>query len=66
MNASLSPLVSEFETHEQEADYLQWLAAKIQESLADTQPNLPHDAVMAQARALVQSPKTSNTPRAAG
>lgn len=66
MNAPLSPLVSEFETQEQEADYLQWLAAKTRASLADGQPNVPHDAVMAQARALIQSPKTSNTPRAAG
>ena len=66
MNASLSPLVSEFETQEQEADYLQWLVVKTRASLADSQPNLPHDAVMAQAWALIQSPKTSNTPRAAG
>ena len=65
MNVALSPLVSEFDTQEQEAAYLQWLAAKTQASLADSEPNLPHDAVMAQARALTQSPKI-NTPRAAG
>ncbi len=66
MNASLLPLVSEFETQEQEADYLQWLVVKTRASFADTQPNLPHDAVMAQARALIQSPKSSNSPRSAG
>ena len=66
MNAALSPLVSEFETQEQEADYLQWLVVKTRASLADTQPNVPHDAVMAQARTLIQSPKTNTPPRAAG
>ena len=65
MNVALSPLVSEFETQEQETDYLQWLVVKTRASLADTQPNVPHDAVMAQARTLIQSSKTNNTNRAA-
>ncbi len=53
----LSPLVSEFETEEQEASYTAWLKAKVQASLEDTRPNIPHDKVMAEARALLASKK---------
>lgn len=59
MNAVLSPIVSEFETEEQEASYNAWLNAKVAESLKDTRPNIPHDVVMAKMRAFLQS-KTVN------
>jgi hypothetical protein len=45
MNTALSPLVSEFETAEQEASYTAWLQAKIAASLADPRPAIPHDEV---------------------
>ena len=45
MNAVLSPLVSEFETAEQEASYTTWLKAKVAASLADPRPGIPHDEV---------------------
>ena len=48
MSIALSPLVSEFETLEQEASYTAWLQAKVAASLADPRPALPHDAVMAE------------------
>lgn len=48
MNTVLSPLVSEFETEEQEASYIAWLKAKVQSSLDDPRPNIPHDQVMAE------------------
>lgn len=48
MNTVLSPLVSEFETEEQEASYTAWLKAKVQASLDDTRPDVPHDQVMAE------------------
>lgn len=35
MSIALSPLVSEFETIEQEASYTAWLQAKVAASLAD-------------------------------
>lgn len=53
MNATLSPLVSEFETEEQEASYTAWLRAKVAASLADQRPNIPHDEVMAKMDALI-------------
>lgn len=57
MSTVLSPLVSEFETEEQEASYTAWLKARIQASLDDPRPNIPHDKVMAEARALLETKK---------
>ncbi|EBK1959565.1 stability determinant [Salmonella enterica] len=45
MGTALSPIVSEFETVEQEASYNEWLKAKVAASLADTRPAVPHDEV---------------------
>ena len=58
MNAVLSPIVSEFDTPEQEASYTAWLKAKVHASLSDPRPNIPHDQVMAKARAVLEAPKT--------
>lgn len=57
MSTILSPLVSEFETEEQEASYTAWLKTKVQASLNDLRPNIPHDKVMADARVLLESKK---------
>lgn len=56
-------MVSEFETQEQETSYTQWLREKYAANLADTRPNIPHDEVMAKARALLDQKKSV---RAAG
>ena len=53
MSTALSPLVSEFETTEQEASYTAWLQAKVAASLADPCPAIPHDEVMAEMDALI-------------
>lgn len=45
MNTALSPMVSEFETVEQENSYNEWLRAKVAASLADPRPAIPHDEV---------------------
>jgi len=45
MSTALSPLVSEFETAEQEASYTTWLQAKVAASLADARPAISHDEV---------------------
>jgi len=57
MSAVLSPLVSEFETEEQQASHTAWLKTKVQASLDDSRPNSPHDKVMAEARALLEFKK---------
>ncbi|ENW8445578.1 antitoxin, partial [Escherichia coli] len=48
MGTALSPIVSEFETTEQENSYNEWLRTKVTSSLADTRPAIPHDEVMAE------------------
>jgi hypothetical protein len=53
MNTDYSPLVSEFETQAQAASYTARLNAKMQASLNDPRPSIPHDQVMAKARALL-------------
>ncbi len=57
MKTEYSPLVSEFENQAQEASYNTWLNAKVQASLSDTRPSVPHDQVMAKARALLDELK---------
>ncbi|MBH8614541.1 type II toxin-antitoxin system RelB family antitoxin [Pseudomonas mohnii] len=55
MSADLSPIVSEFETEEQAASYDRWFRAKVQASLDDPRPSIPHDQVMAEMRAFIES-----------
>ncbi|EIM6319441.1 antitoxin [Salmonella enterica] len=58
-----SPIVSEFETVEQEASYNEWLKAKVAASLADTRPAVPHDEVMAEIDALTDQLSTGKEHR---
>lgn len=60
MNAVLSPIVSEFETQEAADSYDAWFRAKVQESLDDPRPSIPHDVVMAKMRTLLKSKSLSS------
>jgi hypothetical protein len=60
MSAELSPIVSEFETEEQAASHDRWFRAKVQASLDDPRPNLPHDQVMADLRTLIESKRNKH------
>lgn len=53
MSEALSPLVSEFETIQQEAEYTVWLQAKVAASLADGKPTIPNDEVMGEMEAII-------------
>jgi hypothetical protein len=55
MGAVLSPIISEFETEEQAASYDRWFRAKVQASLADPRPSVPHDEVMARMDAIIEA-----------
>ena len=57
----LSPIVSEFETEEEAEAYDKWFRAKVEASLADPRPSIPHEVVMSQARALLQSKASKKT-----
>ena len=54
MNTVLSPIESEFATSEEAEAYARWFRAKVQESLDDPRPNVPHDEVMAEMRQLLE------------
>ncbi len=41
----------------QEASNQSWLKAKVETSLNDTRPNIPHDQVMAEMRAMLAAKK---------
>jgi hypothetical protein len=52
-----SPLVSEFGSAEEEAAYNEWFRKKVEESIADPRPPVPHDEVMAEMRAIIDKAK---------
>ncbi|MEX3776891.1 antitoxin [Pseudomonas sp. MYb118] len=43
------------DTEEQVASYDRWFRAKVQSSIDDPRPSIPHDQVMAEIRALIES-----------
>ena len=49
----LSPIISEFATEEAAASHDRWFRAKVQASLDDPQPSIPHDQVMAEMDAII-------------
>lgn len=51
----LSPIESEFATAEEADAYDRWFRAKVQESLDDPRPNIPHDQVMAEMEAKIRA-----------
>ena len=55
MSGGVGPVVSEFESEEQEQAYLRWLKAKVEASRADPRPPVPHDEAMAEMRELIAS-----------
>lgn len=57
MSTPLDPRISEFETQEQADSYDRWFRERIQRSLDDPRPPVPHDDVMAEMRALLESKK---------
>jgi hypothetical protein len=52
---ALSPIESEFASTEEAEAYDVWFRAKVQRSLADTRPPVPHEQVMAEMKALIDS-----------
>ena len=54
MSIPLSPIVSEFETEEQAASYDLWFRAKVQASIDDPRPSIPHDQAMAEVEKVLE------------
>jgi hypothetical protein len=55
MNTQLSPIESEFATVEEAEAYDRWFRAKVEASLADTRPSIPHDQVMAEMEEIIRA-----------
>ncbi|WP_122290527.1 antitoxin, partial [Pseudomonas syringae group genomosp. 3] len=55
MSIQLDPRVSEFETQEQADNYDRWFRQRIEHSLADPRPQVPHDEAMARVRAMIEA-----------
>ena len=54
MSIPRSPIVSEFETEEQAAIYDRWFRAKVQASIDDPRPSIPHDEAMAEVERMLE------------
>jgi hypothetical protein len=52
-----SPVDPEFASPEEAAAYDAWFRAKVEASLADERPPVPHDQVMAEIRAIIEQAK---------
>ena len=63
MSTVLSPIVSEFETEEQEASYDRWFRVKVEEALNSEKPRLPHDAAMVKVQAMLEERRKSRANR---
>jgi hypothetical protein len=50
-----SPVEPDFATPEEAAAYDAWFRAKVEASLADGRPTVPHDEVMAELRAIIEA-----------
>ena len=66
MSALLSPIVSEFETEEQESNYKLWFRAKVEEALHSKKPRLPHDAAMAKVQAMLEERRIARANNSVG
>lgn len=47
---TFNPMLSVFDSVEEEAEHTAWLRAKLQASIDDPRPSIPHEQVMAEIR----------------
>lgn len=66
MNTALSPIVSEFETEEQETSYDRWFRSRVEASLREASAPgaefVPHDQVMADMEAIIAAAEIKQRP----
>ncbi|MBX8624361.1 hypothetical protein QS468_30365 [Bacillus subtilis] len=55
----LCPVVSDLAPEEQAASYDRWFRAEVQASLDDPRPSIPHEQVMEEINALMESMRKS-------
>jgi hypothetical protein len=57
---ALSPIQSEFASTEEAEAHDTWFRARVQEALADTRPDVPHDEVVARVKAKIDGLKKAD------
>ena len=55
------PMLSVFDSAEEEADYTVWLRVKLQASLDDPRPSIPHEQVMVDMRERLEQRKANKS-----
>lgn len=63
MSIPRTPIVSEFETEEQAASYDRWFRAKVQASIDDPRPSIPHDQAMAEVEKVLEERRKARASR---
>ena len=63
MSIPRSPIVSEFETEEQAASYDRWFRAKVQASIDNPRPSIPHDQAMAEVEKVLEERRKARASR---
>jgi hypothetical protein len=64
MAKKLDPIISEFDTQEDADSYDKWFREEVQRGIDDPRPRLPHDQVIAEMRAVVDSARAKQKKRA--
>jgi hypothetical protein len=57
--SKLSPIESEFATTEEAEAHDRWVRAQVAEALASNEPLIPHDVVMAEVKAILDSKRNA-------
>lgn len=60
MNTVLSPIESEFATAAEAEAHDRWFRAKVQASLDDQRPSMPHDQVMIKLRDIIEAKRRAH------
>ena len=60
MSTNLSPIESEFATTEEAEAYDRWFRAKVEASLNDQRPSVPHDDVMAKLQEMIEAKRRAH------
>lgn len=60
----LDPIISEFATQEEADAYDKWFREQVEEGLREKGPLIPHEQVMAEARALLERKRNARRPLA--
>lgn len=65
MTTTFNPMLSVFDSAEEEAEHTAWLRAKLQASIDDPRPSIPHEQVMTEMRERLAQRKAAKSQQSA-